>query len=349
MPLPRRTRPARAEVCWSIGGFMGLTAVLVLAMEIRYPHWTDREYAARRELVLDRVAERPDRPVLAVLGSSRVGTGFAPELLGDLRDPAGRPVCAFNFSHQGAGPRLNWLQFRRLLRDDVRPTWVLLELLPAHLQSEEPFFADLSLTDVAWLNPYWADARLPWRMVKNRLDAPSRYRRAALDTVAPTFATGKAVTLGPYGGDDGWERPHHLSDSTRAGIQETIRKQYCERMADLRIDPAQDRVLRATLSLCREHDIAVAMVIFPENRTFRSWYGPAVEDRIQTYLLGLHAEFGVRTFDTRDWMADDAFNDPHHLTADGARAYTIRLGREVIGPLLAGTGSTLIVGGKLGN
>lgn len=329
-------RSARSEALWAGAGFVGLTLTFVAVMETRYPHWTDLEYAARRERVLARVAEEPDRPVLAVLGSSRVGTGFVPEALGEVRDPAGRPVCVFNFSHMGGGPRLNLLMLRRLLRDGVRPAWVLLELLPGQLHREDIFFTDLSLCDAGWLCPHWRDDRLPTRLARYRLDAPSRYRRTAVSELVPGFASGRPVTLGPCGGDEDWERPARMATDDGAALARIIANQYRDRLGRFQIDPTQDQIVRVTIEMCRAEGIQVAVVILPEDRTFRSWYGPGVEERIRAYAHGLRAGCRVPVFDTRDWMPDEAFNDPHHLTAQGAREYSVRLNREVIRPLLAG-------------
>src|SRR5262249_27259619 len=90
MPLPTRRRESRSESLWAIGAFLTLTAAFVLVMELRFPYWTDPEFAARRECVLESSTEFPDRPLLAVLGSSRAGTGFMPEELAPIHDPEGR-------------------------------------------------------------------------------------------------------------------------------------------------------------------------------------------------------------------------------------------------------------------
>ena len=77
-------------------GFVGLT-------EGRFPWWFDREYEVRRNCSTSDGRD-PDRPLLAVIGSSRIGTAFCPSELPPIHDAAGRQVLPFNYSHYGSGP-----------------------------------------------------------------------------------------------------------------------------------------------------------------------------------------------------------------------------------------------------
>lgn len=335
MPLPARRRDSRSESLWAIGGFLGLTLAFVLVMELRHPYWTDPEYAARRERLLTATEANPDRPVMAVLGSSRTGTGFMPEELGPIVDADGREVLVFNYSHLGSGPKMNLLQLRRLLWDGVKPAWLVIEFFPGHLHNEASPFTDLAVRDARVWMPYSNQPRLVWQTFKLRLQALHQYRGAFLESAAPTWATRREeVKLLPLGGDDKWERREGWSPEGLKALNETIRQQYQLRMSDMRIHPRLDSAQRDLLRLCADLGIPTVMVIFPEDQTFRSWYGPGVEERIQEYIAGLTTEFGVPVIDARDWMPAECFNDPHHLTTAGARRFTGRLEREVLQPLL---------------
>src|SRR5688572_30072997 len=114
-----------------------MTLVGVLAVELWFPHWLDREYEVRKAALGERIAEGADRPVLLGLGSSRMGTGFMPERLGPVRDAGGREAIVFNYSHVGAGPTGQLVQVHRAARDGVRPAWVVVELSPPLLADEE--------------------------------------------------------------------------------------------------------------------------------------------------------------------------------------------------------------------
>src|SRR3954466_14660392 len=72
IPIPRRC-VARAEAVWAFVGIVLIWAGFVVLAEVKFPWWYDREYEVRHELLDERVAEHPERPLLAVIGSSRIG------------------------------------------------------------------------------------------------------------------------------------------------------------------------------------------------------------------------------------------------------------------------------------
>jgi hypothetical protein len=325
---------ARNETLWTLGGFLGLAVAFVAVMDLRFPHWTDREYAARRQIILDRQADHPDRPFLAVIGSSRVGAGFVPEELSPIHDTTGRCVNVFNVSHLGAGPRMNLLQLHRLLRDGIKPRWVVLELFVPHLQREPTTLSELSLPDVGSFGRYWQGDNLAGKAAEYRLTAMVRYRGALLESIAPEFSSVRPVSLRAYGGDSGWLRRESLGDGERAALRRTVERQCRQLIADWRMDPLLDGATRDLLMLCRERGIRVALVLFPETTEFRSWYGPGVEDQIQDYLARLRFECGIPIHDARDWMPDACFIDQHHLSNSGAAEFSARLEKEVIAPLV---------------
>src|SRR5262249_3771800 len=106
--------PARSECAWLVFGSLVITATSVVLTDWRCPQWYDREYQVRRELLHDRVADNPEKPVCLLLGSSRTVVAFMPETLGPMYDQCGRQVLVFNYSHFGAGPRMNLVQAHRV-------------------------------------------------------------------------------------------------------------------------------------------------------------------------------------------------------------------------------------------
>jgi hypothetical protein len=235
---------------------------------------------------------------------------------------------------------MNLLQLRRLLWDGVKPEWLVIEFFPGHLHNEASPFTELALRDVGVWLPYANQARLMWQAARCRLQAVHQYREAFLESAAPAWATKREVRLLPLGGDDKWERKEGWTEGGLKALNETIRLQYQQRMGDMQINPRLDAAQRDLLNFCRELGIPVVMVIFPEDPTFRSWYGPGVEERIQEYMRGLKEEFGVPIVDARDWMPPEDFNDPHHLITPGAKRFTTRLEQEVIRPLVEGKANT---------
>jgi hypothetical protein len=97
-----------------------------------------------------------------------------------------------------------------------------------------------------------------------------------------------------------------------------------------------DRAMRELLELCRGQGIAVALLLTPEGSAFQSWYSPEARRCVDDYCDALSREYGVPLIDGRDWLDDTAFADSHHVTLGGAAAFTLRLGREVLQPLIDG-------------
>ena len=296
-----------------LAGFLTLTFAFVLVMELRYPQWTDREYAARRTLIQKRVEEQPDRPVCAVLGSSRVGTGFLPEEMDPLYDQEGLQVTVFNFSHTGSGPRLNLVQVQRLLDDGVKPKWILFEQSTPFLHFERVIFADFSFRDVKTLMPYIEENRYIRQPIIYRFEAVNRYRHGPLKEFAPEFTSGKGVTLRPYGGDDGWERPQNLTEAKLANLQETIRSQYQHVMAGWRVDPNLDEVLSNAKALSGQGHSAGHHSL------------PGIFDLPRLVRPGVRTGFKLLPRASRDLcilistcraMPDNMFIDPHHLNEE---------------------------------
>lgn len=331
MPCPVDRRACRCEALVGLGGFVVLAVAFVVVMDVRFPFWTDREYAARRQIVLDRTAENPERPLLVVLGSSRVGAGFVPEELGPICDDRGQQISVINFSHLGAGPRMNLLQLQRLLRDGIAPEYVLVEFMPSLGHREPIVLSQLAISDVAVLFRHWDGEQLFGKAAEYRLTAMSRYRANCLQSVAPALMTGERVTLRAYGGDCDWVRPAVVDAEKRDALARLVQEQCAESMANWHVDPLADGAMRELLAVCREHGIRVGVVLFPESSTFRSWYGCGAEARMRQYLTSLSESESVAIFDLRDALPDDAFIDPHHLSAEGSRAFTGRLEQEVMG------------------
>src|SRR5262249_44920794 len=115
-----------------------------------------------------------------------------------------------------------------------------------------------------------------------------------------------------------------------------IRDQFGPGLAALHVSPVSDGALRELLATCRREGIRVALVGLPEAAGMRDLYPPEEWHQVAGSLLRLGREQGVPVIDARAWVGDGGFCDPVHLCHAGAAAYTERLGREVIGPLVEG-------------
>src|SRR5262245_46746005 len=132
----RRERYRRAwlVLAWAAGLFVGGEVLLSLVMEFWQPAWRDREDGMKLGRVDERLKEESGRPLILVLGSSRVGTSIRPDV---WRESECRQSLVFNAGVRGAGPMTQLLWLERLLADGVQPDWVILEYWPPATVREE--------------------------------------------------------------------------------------------------------------------------------------------------------------------------------------------------------------------
>jgi hypothetical protein len=321
-------------------GSLLITVLSVVFTERQFPQWYDREYEVRRELLNDRVQENPEKPVCLLLGSSRTVVGFMPEKLGPIYDECGRRVLVVNYSHFGAGMRMNLVQAHRVLRDGVRPTHIVLEFIPGFLVHDDLPTDQIALIDVPILWPYSNQWRLVGRETVLRVNNVYRTRTALLRWAAPEFVTKSEAehdpTLFPLGGDNKWGRIEVPNEKEKTALTALAVARFKNRMETFKFDRRLAEANNAVIEYCQREGIRVTVLLTPEDSRFRSWYRPGAEEEIQAYLAELRSRFQVSVIDARSWIADDCFSDPHHLNGKGAAEFTARLEREVLRPFVAG-------------
>jgi hypothetical protein len=347
MPLFRRPHARRAVaafLCAAVS-FAALQAALGLAVERWLPGARDPEYAVKVERLQARLAEAPDRPLVLVLGSSRVEMGLDAARAGASLD--GRPLV-FNFGLPGAGSLVQSVALRRLLAGGVRPDLVVLEVLlpslnqPGKRAVEEEWLdgARLRSDEVAFLGRYhtnpgrvrreWARGRgLPclWQQTGLRSSL-------GLDTRDP--ATRPERIQGVMDGH-GW-RPYaepDVEEETRRRLTDFARAQYDTAFGEFRLADRPARALEEAVVRCRQEGIPLALLLMPEGATFRALYTPSMLAGLEGHVAWLAARWDLPVIDARGWADDDAFWDGHHLLPRGAVAFSERLGREALAPLLA--------------
>jgi hypothetical protein len=132
--------------------------------------------------------------------------------------------------------------------------------------------------------------------------------------------------------------PETIDSASRAAATERVRNGFSSELSDqFQVSAEADKAMRNLLSQCRTEGISAAFILMPEGESFRSWYSPMAEQRLQEFLNGLSATYQVPIFDTRKWFDDSYFADSHHLLRDGARAFTLRFEREILRPLIKGS------------
>jgi hypothetical protein len=315
---------ARSAVLWALTAFAGLQLALNVVADVYRPAVRDPELAVKRAVLEARLAEAPDRPLVLALGSSRLGVGFRPELLGD-----GGPLV-FNYAFVGAGPVRQHVCLEGLLREGVRPTACILEVMPAFL----------GLAEESWLRV----EGLAWHdLAVLGDDDPGHVRRWLWSRLTPAhthrhgFLGQMTTNESPWDGLDacGWWRPFARESVSpteyRHGLK-IARAQYERCLGRFAISPERERALEELVRRCREAGMATVLVTMPEAEAFRGWYSPQAEDAVVACLTRLSRHYAVPWIDARAWLPDDCFLDGHHLLRPGADTFTRRFAVEALGP-----------------
>jgi hypothetical protein len=338
----RKVTCFKRDILWCLAAYVAAQLVLDVAVDRRHPELYDLEYGVRIRMLKERVAENPGRPLMLVVGSSRIGEGFEPEVLPVLRSPTGETALPFNFSHLAAGPIMNLVNVRRVLAAGIHPRWIVLEMAPTCLSHES---ASMPLTmsaavDLVALQKYFD----PWQVwgiyLRGRVNPWYKHRMGLMHEYCPSLATEASesdeVHLEPLGGDRRWLAVHAVPPEERRRRTDVVRGIYYEDLQHYRIQPTCDLATRDLLALCRKEGISVTLLMTPEGTEFRSWYSQEAREEVARYMAGLAHDFGVPVIDTREWCPDGDFTDSHHLLNAGADRYTRRLGQEVLVPLVEG-------------
>src|SRR5687768_14672336 len=132
MKNSRRQR-GRSIVLWGLV-FLALgQAGLAITLQVWRPELRDPEYGVRLGKLRHRLREHPDRPLVLVLGSSRITNGVAAERLSLPDSGQAKQPIVFNMSLSGGGHMMQLLCLRRLLAQGIRPQAVVLEAMPVYL------------------------------------------------------------------------------------------------------------------------------------------------------------------------------------------------------------------------
>jgi hypothetical protein len=328
---------ARRAVTVFLFAFIAATAGFVVAADAVAPTIRDPEFGKKLSRVKARMATSPDRPVVAVFGSSRVGMGVRPPAVEAAFDADRRPVVA-NLSLLGSGPVMQLLAYDRLRRAGVRPAAVVVEYWPVLARAGDAdreeyridpvrlFPADISVVRDAFHDP----AALDRAVLAARLDpwTASRARIVAL-TVPKWLPPGARADAGWAGLDDeGWMPG--VSD-VAVGVDsprrfELLRTFYAPRLRQTTVSDVADWAFRAIVDRCRADGIPVALVWLPEASEFRQSYSAESEVATTGYWREFTREMDVPGIDLRTAMPDGFLPDGFHLTQAGAVAF---------GPILA--------------
>jgi hypothetical protein len=334
-------RQGRSALLWGLASFAALQALLAVALETVCPELRDPMFGDKLLRLGARTSGHGRPYTVLMIGSSRCLYGFdAGRLDAPVSAAVGRPAVVFNFGIAGAGPVTELLTLQRLLGRGVRPDLLLIEVLPPRLSdlSEEAammppvrlWWRDLPLVErygapadrlrAGW----WEDWPVPWY----------KHRFAILSRALPYLLPDGLREDGIWGkGTDGagWAaNTLALTPAERRRAEARAREEYLGYLSDYRPGGPGARALREVLDVCRRERLPAVLVLMPEGSAFRGLYPPEARARLDAFLAGLRRDYAVPLIDAREWVPDGAFWDSHHLQADGAAAFTERLGPRLL-------------------
>jgi hypothetical protein len=338
---------ARRALLWFGLFFCAFTGAAAWAVEHRFLHARDPEFAIKITHLRAQLERAPGQPLVVMLGSSRSALGFRAGDVHETRD--GRHVLAYNFALLGGGPFLELLSLRRLLATGVHPDRIIIEVFPALLNSagthslEEVWLQSgrLRLSEILRLEQYhtqrwrlirrWARARLePWTSLRWILE-PSSQTLSADGQFLFDYVSGTRMD------EHGWI-PYYsqgVSADERLVSLSRTQAQYKDSMRAFHPAARSVAALNALLETCQLQRIPVALVLMPEGKDFRKFYAPGLREQLDRFVGEISRRWNVPLHDGRDWVAEADLADSHHALPSGAVVLTAHLSHEVIAPLFA--------------
>lgn len=338
--LPTRRRARTAVLVFALA-VVGLHALAVFILDVAWTRFRDPEYGRRATSLRERVAEYPDRPLVLVVGSSRVSMGVRPDVWEERRPGTPHDPMLFNMSLVGSGPVMQLLTLRRSLADGFRPTVVLLEYWPpllcdggAQNEHDRIDVRRLRWDDRAVVRGYFPDpSETERQMLAARRNIFQSHRTLLMLQLTPDLLHRTAQQSGRGIEPDGWgwlAGMEPRDDEERQRLTDHVRPTVRGWMNGRTIHPTADRALRESVALAREHGAAVGFVYMPESTGSQRWYSPELEATARVHLRGLSDELSVPVIDARDWVADHDLADGMHLSRTGAGVFSARLGPAVV-------------------
>lgn len=334
-------RRARLSVVSALAFFVLFQLLFDLVVQKQRIELRDPEYGYKLATLKRGIRLDPDRPLLLILGSSRTELGVIPSQLHLASAGSDKAPFVFNMSISGSGPLFELLCLKRVLAEGIHPRWVMIEVLPATLPME-PAWCDfdflrvsrLSLGDLPLLCKYhlfpdqlrslWIESHtVPWYT----------HRFLVMSHYAPLWLPQNVRT-------DNWRNmdwngfrygifPLLIDELAREQGIAYAEKQYAKTLRQFAIHAKSDQAMHELLDLCHDQHIPALLYLMPEGERFRSWYPPAAQGEIRSYLGRLAEKYGSPLVDARTWFHEEDFADSHHLLAPGAWTFSNRLGVEV--------------------
>ncbi|VTS08672.1 hypothetical protein [Tuwongella immobilis] len=300
-------------------------------LEWHAPALRDPEFGVRLERLQHQHRQNPHCPIWLILGSSRSQMGLSPTaMMTTPMDP-----LVINFGIAGAGPQQQWLTLERLLESGVRPSGILLEILPAFLHNDAPMEAQLPIARLSYADrqrladDFGDPQAVAQRWWLQRLAPMAAVRGAVLSRFAPYWLPYAGRLDGHWRVDAfGWNAYPQatIPEAERDSRTQKAIADYQPNWADFRRSPGPDRALHRLLQRCQELQIPVVLFRMPESPRFQAAAPSAFAGQADAEIAAIRREFPMPFVDALHWQPmDAAYLDGHHLLPAAAEAVSIRL------------------------
>jgi hypothetical protein len=343
MARPRRMQhSARSLLGWILLWYVVGQLLLFVWMDGSWQLNRTRIEGEKWKELHARLAETPDRPLVLMLGSSRVDWAFQAGRLSGRKGPDGRPLLAYNFGVPTTGPLHEALYLHDLLDEGVRPRLVLVEFVATLLnQSQRGLLSEEHFTLPPWLSAHQVRFFQPYVSNKRRLTVEWLESR-----LAPWYGFRWAVHE-HLQGHHSLQRPFDqarrpmdswgcrlLFDDPGTPVFRALRwagafKMYGDSIRNFRLGAGPVQAMRDLLARCRREHIPVALVVMPVAREFRRLFPPEGQAELNNLLAQLRDDYAVEVIDGSDWLDLKDFDDGHHVLRSGADKFTGLMIEEV--------------------
>ncbi len=287
------------------------------------------------------------RPSIVVLGSSRTEEGVqaaeAEAVLAAAHSPA---PTVYNLGVSGGGPLFERLCWRDLVRGDLRPDVVVIEIFASLLgdldgEPRESGWIDdsrIELDDFATLERFgYGRAELYGKWLVTRALPLHAFRWMIVGRWLPDLAPGER-RLRPVDSRGTFAQPDWTAvpGSYERGLARAA-AEHRQFLEHLELGASATRVLRELVQQVRASGTKVVLLRMPESTDFRGWYSRATTAALDQVVDVLRADDPEAiVVDASSWVPDAEFKDGHHLSRRGGLHFSDRLAREVLSPIVDG-------------
>jgi hypothetical protein len=327
-----RAQFARATLVYGLIFLLISVAGLSLALETSKPHWRDPEFGHRIARLNEIKQENPSISFVLALGTSRTQNAIHPSSMGFLDESGSMQM--FNFGQSGSSPLKVLLTVRRILDEGIRPSAIIVEVLPVWLSLDgvaevqfREMIPQLSHADLRYLAPYCdAPEELFEQWLAARAASWHAQRISLMSHWLPKWMPWQSrINFQWQTMDRDGFVPFLYTDPPPEFRSQAIartRQQYEGSFGGFRPSAMSLRALKDLVILCRCEFIPIAFHVPPVAPTFRNWFAPAAWSAGETHLRALSQELGVELFPSPQGYTDNDFADGHHMLRKSAQSYS---------------------------